>query len=335
MGLRAYIIVFLVVAGLTGLAYRALDRTITSLGCFQPLPAGSFMAYCSSPGFGDYEHGAYYYGLQPDALAHMRKADVLFFGTSRAQLALSTTALTRFFATRTIKPYLLGFGYDEPGAFPLALVKKYELKPDAIVILADPFFRDRTTGHVRVSSKDWFRWRIVTELYEYTMKRGMITIGTAICSLWPSHCAPAWASVYRSSQDGTWQTFAFDYSAHAPITDQASTTYTAAMAATDLPFAERFIAATGVSRGCIMLSAAPGPLVNSSAYLTEIGRLLGVHVVLPRLDGLTSFDGNHLSPDSAERWSAALLQEIGNVLSDCAQPQKQSFRSPTSDLRQP
>lgn len=318
MGIRTYIVVFLVVAGITGLAYRAIDRTYTSLGCFQPLPADHFMAYCSSPGFGDYEHGVYYYGLQPEAVAQARKADVLFFGTSRAQLALSTTALTQFFATQTVKPYLLGFGYDEPGAFPLALIKKHELKPDAIVILADPFFRDRTTGHVRVSSKDWFRWRVITELYEYTMKRGMIAMGTTLCNLWPSRCTPTWASVYRSSQDGTWQTFAFDYSKRTPITGQTSTTYTAAMAAADLPFAERFIAATGVSRGCVVLSAAPGPLVNSDAYLTEMGRLLGVRVALPKLDSLTSFDGNHLSPESAERWSAALLQEIGGTLEGCA-----------------
>ncbi|ETR76454.1 hypothetical protein X566_17680 [Afipia sp. P52-10] len=105
--MRGYIVVCLVVAGITGLAYRALDRTIMSLGCFQPPPAGHFIAYCSSPGFGDY-------------------------------------------------------------------------------------------------------------------------------------------------------------------------------------------------------------------YLTEIGRLLGVRVALPKLDGLTSFDGSHLSADSAERWSAALLREIGDTLESCA-----------------
>ena len=317
-GMRGYIVVCLIVAGITGLAYRALDRTIMSLGCFQPPPAGHFIAYCSSPGFGDYEHGAYYYGLQPETLPHLREADVLFFGTSRAQLALSTEALSRFFERSTAKPYLLGFGYDEPGAFPLALVKKHHLKPDVIVILADPFFRDRTTGHVRVSSKNWFRWRVITELYEYTMKRGMIALGTTFCDLWPRSCSRTWALVYRSSRDGTWQTFAFDDSKHAPITGPASITYTAAMAIADLPFAERFIATTGVSRGCVVLSAAPSPLVNSDAYLTEIGRLLGVRVALPKLDGLTSFDGSHLSADSAERWSAALLREIGDTLESCA-----------------
>lgn len=317
-GMCVYIAVFLVVAGISGLAYRAIDRTLTSLGCFQPLPFGRFMAYCSSPGFGDYEHGVYYYGLQPDAIEHLRKASVLFFGTSRAQIALSTNTLAHFFDVRRIRPYLMGFGYDEPGAFPLALIKKHQLKPDAIVILADPFFRDRTTGHVRVSSKDWFRWRVITELYEYTMKRGMIAVGTTVCGLWPSRCAPAWASVYRSSRDGIWQTLAFDYSKRSPVAGEASATYTAAMAATDLPFAERFIAATGVARGCVVLSAAPGPLVNSDAYVTEMARLLGVRVALPKLAGLTSFDGNHLSPESAERWSAALLQEIGGTLEDCA-----------------
>lgn len=316
-GMRAYIVVFLVVAGITGLTYRVLDRMHTSLGCFRPLPPGHFVAYCSSPGFGDFEHGVYYYGLQPDTIEHLSRANVLFFGTSRAQLALSTTALTQFFAAKTIRPYLLGFGYDEPGAFPLALIKKYQLKPDAVVILADPFFRDRTTGHVRVSSKDWFRWRVITELYEYTTKRGMIAVGTTLCRLWPSRCMPTWASVYRSRQDGTWQTFAFDYSKRSSVTGQAPTTYAASMAAADLPFAKRFVAATGVPRSCVVLSAAPGPLVNSDAYLTEMGRLLGVRVALPKLDGLTSFDGNHLSPESAEQWSAALLQEIGGTLEGC------------------
>jgi hypothetical protein len=314
--LRRYIVVFLLVATVVGLAYRVIDRGVASLHCVAAPPAGHFLAFCLSPQFGDYEHGAYYYKLEPEALDHLRRADVIFFGSSRQQVALSTRAFMDGFRQLGIAPYLFGFGYAEQGAFPLAIVQRENLKPKAIVVLADPFFQDRSTPHVRVNQ--WLRWRVITEFYEFGQKKLFIEIGARVCSIWPGLCAPVPQLVSRSKKDGAWQLHNFDYSKPNPIAGPGFFTYTAEMAAADRAFAERFIVATGVPRDCVILSAAPTNSIRAEGYAKEMGRLLGVKVSLPVVEGLSVMDGSHLMPDSAERWSAALLADIRDTLKRCA-----------------
>jgi hypothetical protein len=314
--LRAYLVAFVMAAGIVGLGYRAVDRWWASIGCFPQAPAGHFLAYCSAPQFGDYEHGAYYFNLEPEAVASLKRSDVMFFGTSRGQFALSTRALSDFFSKRGIAQYLFGFGYNEAAAFPLALIREYRLRPKAIVVLADPFFRNQTTPHIRVTQG--FRWRVVLELYEFVQKQAFIRAGSWLCGARPSLCESAEPLVYRSRQDGSWQRFRFDLAAKFAVSDQSAITYTAAMAAADVDFAEQFLAATGVPKACVVLSAAPSASVNSDAYVAQMGKLLGVRVSLPRPEGLTTFDGSHLTRESAERWSAALLADVGETLSRCA-----------------
>jgi hypothetical protein len=315
-GLKRYIAVFLLVAGVIGLAYRAVDRGVTSLHCLAEPPAGHFLAFCLSPQFGDFEHGAYYYKLEPEALAHFRRADVIFFGSSREQIALSTRAFADFFKQLRIAPYLFGFGYNEQAAFPLALVQREQPKPKAIVVLADPFFQDKSTPHVRVNQ--WVRWRVIPEFYEFAQKKLFIAIGARVCSVWPDRCTPAPQLVFRSKQDGAWLLHNFDHSAASPVGGAAFFTLTEAMAAPDLVFAEKFIAATGVPRDCVILSAAPTNSMRAEGYVKEMGRLLGVKVALPALENLSVSDGSHLTPDSAERWSAAMLADARDTLTRCA-----------------
>jgi len=88
----------------------------------------------------DYEHGAFYYGLEREAIANLKSADVIILGNSRAQAAFSTGALRDFFATRGIKYFLLGFGYGELSDLPLHLMKRNSVRPKVLVINADPFF---------------------------------------------------------------------------------------------------------------------------------------------------------------------------------------------------
>jgi len=312
---QRYLAVFLLVAGVVGLAYRAVDRGVGSLPCLARPPSGHFLAYCESPQFGDFEHGAYYYKLEPEALERVKRADVIFFGSSREQIALSTRAFRDFFKQQRIAPYLFGFGYNEQAAFPLALIQREQLKPKAIVVLADPFFQDRSTPHVRVNQ--WLRWRVVPEFYEFAQKKLFIMIGERVCSLWPDRCTPAPQLVFRAKGDGAWLLHNFDHSAASPVGGGAFFTFTEAMAAPDLAFAERFIAATGVPRDCVILSAAPTNSMRAEGYVKEMGRLLGVKVSLPAVDNLSVSDGSHLTPESAERWSAAVLADMRDTLARC------------------
>ncbi len=315
-GLRAYVAVLLLVAGIVGLGYRAADRWWASIGCFARPPAGFFLAYCAAPQFGNFEHGAYYFNLEPEAVGSLKRSDVIFFGTSRAQLALSTHALSDFFRKRSISFYLGGFGYNEGGAFPLALIRKHQPRPKAVVVMADPFFRNQTTPHIRVTQR--LRWRVVPELYEFAQKKVFIEAGSWFCDMRPTACEATDFIIYRAREDGMWQSFRFDLTPKFLVGEQGATTFTAAMAAADVDFAEGFIAATGVAKTCVVVSAAPSGSVNSNGYVAEIGKLLNVRVSLPKVQGLTTFDGSHLTPESAERWSTALMSDIGEMLARCA-----------------
>ena len=149
---RRYLALFIAVSFIVGLSYRVINRGIDALVCYHDRPADKFLAFCAAPSFGDFEHGAYYYDLVPAAVTHLRAADVLFLGSSRAQFALSTNSVRRYFADRGIRPYLLGFGYNEGGGFALSIILKHRLKPKAIVVLADPFFRNQTSGEISFKS---------------------------------------------------------------------------------------------------------------------------------------------------------------------------------------
>src|SRR5690349_12039247 len=88
--LLAYLFVFAVVSVTAGLSYRLLDWGLDVIGCKQYKQPGAFLAFCESPRYGDYEHGAYYFDLEPEAIEALKKAEVLFLGNSRAQFAFST-----------------------------------------------------------------------------------------------------------------------------------------------------------------------------------------------------------------------------------------------------
>ena len=71
-----------------------------------------YIAYCNGAGYGDYEHGAFWFGLEPVAESFARTSDVLFLGSSRLQVALSTVATTDWFSAISARYYLLGFSYN-------------------------------------------------------------------------------------------------------------------------------------------------------------------------------------------------------------------------------
>ena len=98
------------------------------------------MAYCGSDQYGDYEHGAYYYDLETEAVKSLRAAKVVFLGDSRTQIGFSTDPVQAYFKERAIPYYIAGFGYAETVDFEQLLVERYKIKPDVLIINSDPFF---------------------------------------------------------------------------------------------------------------------------------------------------------------------------------------------------
>ena len=89
----------------------------------------TYLAECNKPHFGDYEHGAFYYDLEPGLASSLKSADVLFVGSSESQIGFSTNSTRHFFQQRGVRYYLMGFGYNEGNAFAADLIERYGLRP--------------------------------------------------------------------------------------------------------------------------------------------------------------------------------------------------------------
>ena len=109
-------------------------RTDNIFGCQASVgyTAERYLAYCEAANYGDYEHGAFWFDLEPAAEMSASSADVIFLGDSRLQFAFSTAATAKWFSSASIKYYLLGFVGSENSAFARALLHKLRPKSKSL-----------------------------------------------------------------------------------------------------------------------------------------------------------------------------------------------------------
>src|SRR5689334_5407029 len=86
----AYVCVILV-AVLASYGYWMRTRTLFACPG-DGYSADRYIAYCDAGNYADYEHGAFWFGLEPAASQYAKDADVLFLGNSRLQVGFSTAA---------------------------------------------------------------------------------------------------------------------------------------------------------------------------------------------------------------------------------------------------
>src|ERR1700742_1873746 len=97
-----------VIGFLVGYAYYL--RTYSIMACQAGLYSNDrYISYCEAEAYGDYEHGAFWFELEPAALNSASKADVLFLGNSHAQMAFSTQSTADWFSKVSRPYYLMGF----------------------------------------------------------------------------------------------------------------------------------------------------------------------------------------------------------------------------------
>ena len=82
-----------------------------------------YLGYCQGTAYGDYDHGALWFGLEPGVREAAAAADVLFVGNSRMQFGFSAPALGRWFEGSGASYYLLGFSHNETAKFTAPLLE--------------------------------------------------------------------------------------------------------------------------------------------------------------------------------------------------------------------
>ena len=275
--------------------------------------ADKFLAYCRKPTFGDYEHGAIYYGLDSKMIEHLRQADVVMVGDSEMLMAFSEDNVDRFFRERGIKYFLLGFGYGESSDFALALFKKFQLNPRLVIIDTDPFFRRYLSEPAKevMSNSE-------LSLVKYQAKQISQAYYLRFCSYFPSACEQIHQSIYRSVSTGRWY---WHYTHAAPdLTKPFGRDIPApdpALMVDGALVGKDFFSEIPLNRHCVILTGVPTPEYDTAPVANILAEKLGTAVVNVSVDNLATIDRGHLNAISAKRWSTVFLSQIEGYLANC------------------
>lgn len=274
-------------------------------------PAGyhgaAYLSDCNAAEYGDYDHGAFYFDLEPAARQAASRAQVLFLGNSRLQFGFSSPETARWFDERSIPFYSLGFAHYESVTFFTPVLERVKPHPRAVVINADRFFFEWKSPASRRVMEDR------AARADYESKKAWQRVHEPLCSGLPAACGQSLA-IYRTVANGIWVTAGKRPELRTGIGDGPATDVERWPHFIDL--ARQFVDTLGVPRECLVLTIVPSGQTRR-AEAEAIATALGAPFIAPRVEGLTTFDGSHLDLRSASLWSAAFLDAAGPVLERC------------------
>ena len=271
-----------------------------------------YLAYCNGALFGEYEHGALWFDLEPSVKRFASRADVLFFGDSHIQYGFSTDATRQWFSSASLRYYLLGFIYGENVVFEEKILRKLTPEAKVYVIPVDFFERSETLPARDVMHDPASRYR-------YDAKYRWQLAHRQICEKLPAICGHKYA-IFRSRETGVYHN-SEGTSEDTPVDyehdiDQEKIKYYSESG-------RSFLSQLPIRRDCIILTTVPTVRARSFVYSPSIetaeavAKELGVSFVPAALDGLRTFDGSHLNQSSAERWSKAFFEVAGPQILRC------------------
>jgi hypothetical protein len=270
--------------------------------------ATSYLSDCNAAAYGDYDHGAFWFGLEPEASLAVADAKVLFLGNSRVQFALSTPSTAQWFADAGISFYLLGLSHSETVTYFAPLLPKIGPRAHVFVVNVDRFFDDR----ISPPTAQILQGRDIGA--RYREKQSWQTLHKPLCSALAFICGNEMA-VYRARGDGTWRTSGTLPAAGRAVSEGEPSNVERWPEYVSL--AKKFMAQLDTQPQCVLLTLVP-TVQTKRAEAQAIADALGLPLIAPRIDDLKTFDGSHLDPASANRWSAAFLEIAGSRIRECA-----------------
>jgi hypothetical protein len=263
------------------------------------------------------DHDVYFHGLY-GWVERARQADVIFTGNSRAVYAFRDVALEPHFARLGLTYYSLAFagGAD---AFPLALMRKHDIRPKVLVVNVHGFFaNDLTRFGQWAMARDWFTgWNFVAERQASWVARYRLH---QVLPHWPTEFVHRGGIpvIYRSVTNGSWRwrkagydgrtmgTFPVPRNPADPAENEAIDRWTQIQ----LAHAPAFIREME-SRGTqVVLAYVPWNDAPGFYSAENLARSLGRQLVVAWPDGLTAASGSHISEDGARRYIDALVPKL-------------------------
>jgi len=293
--------------------YAYKFRAETIFACTASLYSSDrYLAYCNVASYADYEHGAFQFGLEPSAVDFTKKAEVLFLGNSRLQVAFSTAATSDWFSAASARYYLLGFGYFENVVFVEGILCRIQPHAKVYVINVDDFFAQWETPPAKTVLHD------PEAQNRYETKRLWQRIHEPVCKRFPALCGNSLV-VFRSRETGAYTRRAIKQQITPVSYDQlvdpdVVKSHTAS--------AIDFLSHLPVDRKCVIFTMVP-TVGTKTGNVNAIAAALGDDLITPDIPaGLQTFDGSHLDQASAERWSQAFFETAGTRIRSCLTEQQ-------------
>ncbi len=269
-----------------------------------------YMAYCSDPAFGDYEHGALYLGSDREAISNLKRADFVFLGNSRAQTAFSAKAIENFFDNEKARYYNLAFGYNERDLFPKNLLRRWGLKPRAVIVNADYFFVNYASQlAIPIMSEDPLvktEYRLKTLIQPYHVricKNGSGLLKRLLCG--------NAGAAFRSRKNGRVVYRLNEVIQKIPV--KSTIPFPKELYPRILRAARDFKEFLGRRGVRLILTYVPSKNTNPDVA-ARLARDIGVRYIEVDPTGLTTRDGNHLNVASAELWAQRFLVNFRPIM---------------------
>ena len=269
-----------------------------------------YLERCDATDYADYEHGAFWFDLEPEAEKSAVSADVLFLDGSQMQFAFSTAATAKWFSTTPSRYYLLGFFAFENSIFEGALLRKLKPRAKVYVIAISDFFEPSEAPVAKAMMHD------AAQRSKYKIKRYLQFVHKAICMKLTKICGNSMV-VFRSRQTGM---------SYMPLTNkfkgrERPVSYDQQIDERKIDSAiaigRSFLSELPVKTECVILTAIP-TVSTKLSVASAIAKGLGKMLVVPQqFDDLQTFDGLHLEHASAERWSEAFFKIAGPQIQEC------------------
>lgn len=311
-----FVLVLLVLIGATQVAWRIVprlaERRLPSIALANQ-PAGDD-TYLAADRGGHLDHHVHYFGLDEEALAALREADVLFLGNSRLMFALRPRVLDSFFGARNLDYYVMGFGFREGDRFPLEILRRFDIYPRLVVVNADGFFgRDLSDWATQVVGDN--RFDALKLQHENEVTHAVRRVVHRVVPNWldvferPGVDEGEEFIAYRSRRNGTWRVSPWPTDGRAvpalpPNQEAAPWTIDAARA---------FKSELEERGSQLVLTFVPTP-TPETREAADVAHALNVPLATPTIDGLTSYDRSHLTEDSATLWTERFLQVLSPYL---------------------
>jgi hypothetical protein len=309
------VIAFFVCCGGVRLWGRAVEASCWAGGYSK----NAWLAYCNSENYGVYDVEAIWHRVESEVGPAIASARVLTLSDSDLQDALSLGGASEWFAARNYSLYMLGLPTEESG-FAMRLIDRFHPHPDVIIVDASPYFTGRPgmfESHLLADPERSRNEVLALKTFQSDHRK--------LCARIPWACGHTFA-YFRARSDGHW-IFPEDRSAiwfgrRSVPNDQARYPVNVLpdegrpLYPTYLAQARALVAKLGIPPRCIVITHVPSR-EDMRALPHFIGDALGLSVIDPKVEGLTTFDNTHLGPDSAMRWTQAFLSDLEPVLQRC------------------